>query len=131
MNLIQFSLLLVVRDNMKTKNCPVCEKGKLAAVEDILSEIEGYIFVEKGERCTHCGEFIPEEEGERMIKIARKLNLWGEPLKLYRKLSRSARGIVLRIPKDLEKNLSINGDEEVVISKIGKKKILIELGSSS
>ena len=69
---------------MKVKKCPVCEKGSLVTVEDILSEIEGYIFVEKGERCTHCGEeFIPEDEGERMIKIARKLKLWGEPLKLY------------------------------------------------
>ena len=117
---------------MRTKNCPICEKGKLVVVDDILSEIEGYIFVEKGERCTHCGEeFIPEEEGERMIKIAKKLKLWGEPLKLYRKLSRSARGIILRIPADLEKNLEINGDEEVMISKVGKKKILIELGSSS
>lgn len=117
---------------MKVKKCPVCEKGNLVTVEDILSEIEGYIFVEKGERCTHCGEeFISEDEGERMIKIARKLKLWGEPLKLYRKLSRSARGIVLRIPVDLEKNLGINGDEEVAISKVGKNKILIELSSSS
>ena len=115
---------------MKLKTCPICEKGKLVNVEDILSEIEGYIFVEKGERCTHCGEeFIPEDEGERMIKIARKLKLWGEPLKLYRKLSRSARGIVLRIPADLEKNLKINGNEKVTISKVGKNKILIELCS--
>lgn len=113
---------------MKTKTCPVCEKGKLITVEDILSEIEGYIFVEKGDRCTYCGEeFVPEEEGQKMIQIARKLKLWGEPLKLYRKLSRSARGIVLRIPSDLEKNLNIQGDEKVAISKVGKKKILIEL----
>ena len=105
---------------MKLKTCPICEKGKLVNVEDILSEIEGYIFVEKGERCTHCGEeFIPEDEGERMIKIARKLKLWGEPLKLYRKLSRSARGIVLRIPADIEKNLKIIGNEEITISKVG------------
>ncbi len=116
---------------MQEKECPVCEKGKLVQVEDILSEIDGYVFVEKGNRCTHCGEeFIPEEEGERMIKIARRLKLWGEPLKLYRKLSHSARGIVLRIPSDLEKNLGIKGDEEITIQKVGKKKILIEVGSS-
>ena len=117
---------------MQEKECPVCEKGKLVQVDDILSEIDGYVFVEKGNRCTHCGEeFIPEEEGERMIKIARRLKLWDEPLKLYRKLSRSARGIVLRIPLDLEKNLGIKGNEEITISKVGKKKILIEVGSSS
>lgn len=116
---------------MKEIKCPVCETGKLVSVEDIVSDIEGYIFVEKGNRCGSCGEeFVPEEEGQRMIKIARKLKLWGEPLKLYRKLSRSARGIVLRIPLDIEKNLNIKGDEEVAISKVGKKKILIEVASA-
>ncbi len=113
---------------MKEKKCPVCGKGKLAAVEDIVSEIEGYFFVEKGHRCTSCGEeFIPEEEGQKMIKIARRLKIWGEPLKLYRKLSKSGRGTVLRIPSDIEKNLDIKGDETVAISKVGKKKILIEI----
>ena len=115
---------------MKEKICPVCGKGKLVSVEDIVSEVEGFIFIEKGNRCTSCGEeFIPEEEGQKMIKIARKLKIWGEPLKLYRKLSRSARGIVLRIPADLEKNLHITGNETVLISKVGKKKILIEIRS--
>jgi hypothetical protein len=117
---------------MKDVTCPVCERGKLVRAEDIISDIEGYIFVETGDRCTSCGEeFVPEEEGEKMIRIARKMKLWGEPLKLYRKLSRSARGIVLRIPADMEKNLGIKGDETVTISKVGKKKILIEVGSSA
>ncbi|MEE8401966.1 MAG: hypothetical protein V3R86_07410, partial [Candidatus Hydrothermarchaeaceae archaeon] len=100
---------------MKTeKICPVCGKGRLMLVEDIASEIEGYIFIEKGERCTSCGEeFIAEKEGQRMINIARRLGIWGEPLKLYRKLSRSARGTTLRIPTDIEKNLGIEGNEQV------------------
>ncbi len=113
---------------MKRKQCPVCEEGRLVQVDDILSEIEGYIFVEKGERCTHCGEeFISEKEGQRMINIAKRLGIWGEPLKLYRKLSKSARGTVLRIPTDIEKNLGIKGDEKVAISKCGEKKIVIEI----
>lgn len=117
---------------MKAKKCPVCVKGNLVFADDILSDIEGYVFVENGQRCDHCGEeFIPEEEGNKMISIARKLKLWGEPLKLYRKLSRSARGIVLRIPVDLEKNLEIKGDEKVTIQKVGKKKILIEIQSGA
>ncbi len=97
-------------------------------VDDILSEVEGYILVEKGERCTHCGEeFISEKEGQRMINIAKRLGIWGEPLKLYRKLSKSARGTVLRIPTDIEKKLGIKGDEMVAISKCGEKKIVIEV----
>ena len=113
---------------MKEIICPKCDKGKLVPVEDIISEIEGFVFVENGNRCDYCGEeFISEKEGARMIRIARKLNIWGEPLKLYRKLSRSARGIVLRIPSDLEKNLRIKGDEIVILSKAGKNRILIEI----
>ena len=43
------------------KKCPICTKGFLAKADDIVSEVEGLIFVEKGTRCTHCGEeFIGE-----------------------------------------------------------------------
>jgi len=95
--------------------------------DDIVSEIDGYTFVERGRRCTKCGEeFIPEDESQRMIKVARRLGLWGEPLKLRRKLSRSGRGTVLRIPSDIERSLGIKGDEEVTISKAGRK-IIVEI----
>jgi len=108
--------------------CPVCEKGDLVPVEDIVSEIEGLTFVERGDRCTHCGEeFIPEEEGARTIRVAKRLGLWGEPLKLRRKLSRSGRGVVLRIPVDLQESLGLKGDEEVVLTKTGRRRILVEV----
>jgi transcriptional regulator NrdR family protein len=107
--------------------CPVCRKGELVPVDDIVSEIEGYTFVERGRRCTACGEeFIPEEESQRMIKVARRLGIWGEPLKLRRKLSKSGRGTVLRIPSDIERSLGLRGDEEVSVSKAGKK-IIVEI----
>ncbi|MEK6920854.1 MAG: hypothetical protein AABX82_03140 [Nanoarchaeota archaeon] len=81
-----------------------------------------------GKRCTSCGEeFLDEEEGERMIHIAKKLGIWGEPLRLHRKLSKSARGTVLRIPTDIEKNLHLKGDENVLISKVRPNKILVEV----
>ena len=75
-----------------------------------------------------CGEeFVAEKEGQKMIEIARNLGIWGEPLKLHRKLSQSARGTMLRIPNDTEKNMRLKGNEEVLISKIGKNKLLIEI----
>ena len=111
-----------------SRPCPVCGKGDLVPADDIVSEIDGYTFVERGRRCTNCGEeFIPEEESQRMIKVARRLGLWGQPLKLRRKLSRSGRGTVLRIPSDIERSLGIRGDEEVTISKAGRK-IIVEIG---
>ena len=110
--------------------CPNCGKGNLVEVQDITSEIEGHFFIVKGKRCTSCGEeFVSEKEGQKMIEIARNLGIWGEPLKLHRKLSQSARGTVIRIPTDIEKNMKLKGDEEVLISKIGKNKLLIEIVS--
>src|SRR3989441_12157886 len=111
----------------RAARCPNCGKRRLVTSDDIPSEIEGYTIVEQGLRCGACGEeFIPEEESQRMIRVARRLGIWGEPLKLRRKLSRSGRGTVLRIPTDIERSLHLRGDEQVLVSKAGKK-IIIEL----
>lgn len=116
----------VPKGRVRTR-CPVCGKGELVPADDIVSELEGYTFVERGRRCTACGEeFLAEEESQRLIKVARRLGIWGEPLKLRRKLSRSGRGTVLRIPTDIERALGLRGDEEVSVSKAGRK-IIIEL----
>lgn len=111
--------------------CPVCMKGELLAVDDILSEVEGLTFVEHGHRCNACGhEFIDEADSDRTVKVARRLGIWGEPLKLRRKLSQSGRGIVLRIPEDLRKSMGLRGTESVALSKVGSKRILIDVESS-
>ena len=111
----------------RIRRCPACGKGELVRANDITSGIEGYTFVERGWRCGSCGEeFIPEEEGERMIAVAKRLGIWGEPLKLRRKLSRSGGGTVLRIPIDIERALGLKGDEEVLITKTGRR-IIIEV----
>ena len=110
----------------KRKVCPSCGKGELIQVSDIISEFGGYVFVEKGERCTACGEEFPyEEDSQRTIEAARKLGVWPEPLKLYRKLSKSGRTLVLRIPSDLERQMQLKQETEVAITKIGNK-IVIE-----
>ena len=59
------------------KKCPVCEKGELAEVDDIISEIEGHFFIEKGFRCNQCNEkFISEKVSQKTIEIARRLGIW-------------------------------------------------------
>ena len=108
------------------KKCPVCEKGEVQQVDDIVSEIEGYVFIEKGERCNVCAEeFIHEKEAQRTIGIARRLGIWPQPLKLHRSLSKSGRGLILRIPSDLEKDLKLKPGSGIAISKVGHK-IVIE-----
>lgn len=109
-----------------TKKCPICEKGELKEVDDIVSEIEGYVFVERGERCAKCGEeFINERDAQRTIEVARRIGIWPKPLKLHRSLSKSGKGLVLRIPSDLEKDLKLKPGMGISISKVGHK-IIIE-----
>ena len=45
--------------------CKICEKGLLTHTEDITLEIEGYIFIVKGQGCDTCGEEFPYEEETR------------------------------------------------------------------
>lgn len=108
------------------RKCPICEKGNLTKVEDIILPLEGYIFIVKGEKCDKCNEEFPyEEETQRTIESARKLGIWPEPMKLYRHLSKSGGGLIFRIPADLEKQLKLNENTEIGITKIGNK-IVIE-----
>lgn len=107
------------------KGCKICEKGILERVDNIVVEIEGYIFIARGERCTSCQEELPyQEETDRTIKIARQLGIWPEPLKLYRHLSKSGKGLVFRIPNDLEKQMDLDENTEIAISKIGNKMVI-------
>ncbi len=107
------------------KTCPICEKKTFVAVEDITLEIEGYIFILKGERCTECKEEFPyEEESERAITTARKLGVWPEPLKLHRHLSKSSGGLIFRVPSDIEKQFSLDENTEIEITKVGSKIII-------
>lgn len=110
----------------RKRTCPVCTKGSLEMVEDITLEVEGYVFILKGERCTSCKEEFPyEEETARAITIARRLGVWPEPMKLYRHLSKSGGGLVFRIPADLEKQMDLDEDTSLAISKLGNR-IVIE-----
>jgi hypothetical protein len=108
------------------RKCLNCGKGELMKVEDITLEIEGYIFIVKGERCNNCKEEFPyEEETQKTINISKRLGIWPEPMKLYRHLSKSSGGLIFRIPSDLEKQLKLNENVEVSITKVGNK-IVIE-----
>ena|SRR3989344_6087549 len=108
------------------RKCPICRKGNLLKVEDLTLEIEGYIFIVKGDRCDNCNEEFPyEEETQKFVSIARRLGVWPEPLKLYRHLSKSGGGLIFRIPSDLEKQLKLNENVEIAITKLSNK-IIIE-----
>lgn len=106
--------------------CPICERGILEKVDDIILEISGYIFIVSGERCNSCKEeFVNEKDTQKTVEVAKKLGVWPEPMKLYRHLSRSGGGLVLRVPADLEKQLKLDEKKGIAITKVGNK-IIIE-----
>ena len=43
------------------------------------------------------------------------MGVWGQPLKLHRKLSKSTGGTILRIPNDLERDMHLSGNEHVLV----------------
>ena len=93
------------------RKCMACERGNLIKAEDITLEVEGHIFIVKGERCDNCSEEFPyQEETQKTISVARKLGIWPEPMKLYRHLSKSAGGLMLRIPLCLFRNFHFLAD---------------------
>ena len=109
------------------RKCPICDRGELIEVGDIALDIEGYVVIIKGERCSECGEEFPyEHEAQKAIEVAKRVGVWPEPLKLHRHLSRSGGGLILRIPSDIEKQFNLNENVEIIISKVGNK-IVIEL----
>jgi YgiT-type zinc finger domain-containing protein len=108
------------------KKCPICEKGNFVKVEDIALDIEGYVIIVKGGRCSECGEEFPyEHETQKAIDIAKRAGIWPEPLKLHRHLSKSGGGLILRIPSDIEKQFKLDENIPITISKVGNK-IVIE-----
>jgi len=107
------------------RKCVVCENGELTKADNIVLEIEGYVFVLQGERCSVCNEEFPfEEETRKAINVARKLGVWPEPMKLYRHLSKSGGGLIFRVPTDLEKQLKLDENTEIQITKIGNKIVI-------
>ena len=111
------------------RTCPMCEKGTFEKVEDIKLEVEGYIFILKGDLCTSCKEEFPyEEETERAITVARRLGVWSEPLKLHRHLSKSGGGLIFRMPSDIEKQMNLKENTEIEITKIGNKIVIEPVG---
>mgnify|MGYP001559414290 FL=1 len=108
------------------RKCPMCERGELVKAEDIIFNIDSYIFILKGERCSKCNEEFPYgEETQKTIEVARKLGVWPEPLKLHRSLSKSGGGLILRIPMDIEKQMKLKENTPIEITKVGNK-IVIE-----
>ncbi|MDP4012895.1 MAG: hypothetical protein Q8R00_04805 [Candidatus Nanoarchaeia archaeon] len=49
------------------RKCLICERGNLIKVVDIVLEIEGSLFIVKGDKCNNCNEEFPYEEETRRV----------------------------------------------------------------
>jgi len=117
------------------KECPICG-GEVKKIETSLSLFNGNIQINPilGFECNKCNEiFIDEEESRRIDSLTNTKyyreaidNIRKYQLRLRRRVSYSGRSLVIRIPKDIERVLSIKEGEEVEIYPEGKDKIIIE-----
>ncbi|HLC72759.1 MAG TPA: AbrB/MazE/SpoVT family DNA-binding domain-containing protein [Candidatus Nanoarchaeia archaeon] len=79
------------------------------------------------EYCQQCGEeYFPEETMEVVEKKLKENGLWGTQRK-EATLWKSGGSVVLRIPKDITRQLNLKPDEKVSIYVEGKKKLIIDL----
>ena len=114
--------------------CPICE-GEVREVKTELSLFCGKLKHSViGYECLKCGEiFIDEAESKRIDKwvnepAIRKLvdTLREHEFRLRRKVGYSGRTLIVRIPKDIERIVSLNEGDEVEIYPEGKNRIIIE-----
>lgn len=117
------------------KECPLCE-GPIEKTKTELSLFNGKIKVKPvvAFECSRCNEvFIDEEESKRIDSITnmepyRKQieEMRKYQFRLRRKIGYSGRTLIIRIPKDIEKSISLRDGEEIEIYPEGKNKIVIE-----
>lgn len=117
------------------KDCPLCG-GEVEEVKTELSLFNGKIKINPivGFECSSCNEiFIDENESKRIDKIIRMEPYRNQieeirkyQFRLRRKVGYSGRTLIVRIPKDIEKSISLREGEEIEIYPEGKNKIIIE-----
>lgn len=117
------------------KECPLCG-GKVEETKTSLSLFNGKIKISPivAFECSSCNEvFIDEEESKRIDRITniepyRKQieEMRKHQFRLRRKVGYSGRTLIVRIPKDIEKSISLRKGDEIEIYPEGKNKIVIE-----
>jgi len=117
------------------KECPICG-GEVKKIETTLSLFDGKIQINPitAFECPQCNEvYIDEEESKKIDSLAnipiyrRQIEeIRKYQLRLRRKIGFSGRSLVVRIPKDIERALSLQDGDEVEIYPEGKNKIVLE-----
>jgi len=75
-------------------------------------------------RCPKCGEeYFTGEEQRYLEKIAKNLGVFGT-YRMKRKLGKSGTNVILRLPKDIIKELGLKSGDYVTLWKEGKKIII-------
>jgi YgiT-type zinc finger domain-containing protein len=109
----------------KTKRkCYKCG-GELRDASTVIA-IGGNSFEVRALKCAKCGEEEFTEEEVRKIRIkAQQAGVWGQGIKIKRKLQKVGRATAVYIPADIQKQLMLKPRQEVTIS-VQDRKIIIE-----
>lgn len=118
------------RTRRASARCPVCEVGRLRPGK-IPYEYAGVRYGEyAGEVCDRCGEdFLTQAASDAIEAKAKGLGHWG--IAKRSKVGTSGHSLMVRIPKDVERELGIEKGDAVVVRPEGKNRIVIEIEDHS
>ena len=108
------------------RTCPICEKGKLIKKSVPYSVYGIEIGKFPAEICTECKEqWFSEETAKKIEQIEKDKGLFG--LTKQSKISYSGNSLILRIPKEIAKFLSLKKEKQVLMHPEGRNKLMIEI----
>ncbi|MCD4740053.1 YgiT-type zinc finger protein [archaeon] len=109
------------------EKCPICG-GKLVTTRTVLDLYDGKVTLKgvKVQYCPKCKEelFTPEQMN-KVDKLTEGIQL--QQISLKRRVSKSGRSLVLRIPQDIARTLHMNKDTEVELRVKNKKEFVVEV----
>jgi len=106
------------------KKCYKCG-GELKETDTMIT-IGGKSFKTHALKCVKCGGEEFTEDAVRKIRLkAQRVGVWGQGLKMKRKLQKVGRATAVYIPADIRKQLKLKPRQEVMIS-VQDRKIIIE-----
>ncbi len=106
--------------------CPICEKGKLVQKIVPYRVYDTEIGKFPAEVCTVCNEhWFSEETAKKIEKIEKEKGLFG--LSKQSRIGYSGNSLIIRIPSEIARFMSLKKEKTIVIHPEGKSRLLIEV----
>jgi len=108
---------------MNATECPICG-SRLARARVSYEHLGHQLGTYSGWRCTGCSEaFFGEKASADIERKSKQLGIWG--LKRRTRVARAGNSLVVRIPAELARALSMRKGSEVELKPGGRQKLVL------